>query len=141
MKVEEILKSKGHWVETIEVDASIAEAVGRLNGPPQIGALVVCDEHEKRPIVGTRVLSMWTVRRWYHLAIAVIVRPASRASRMNGKANSTFCQVFADLSSTRIAVSGTPLSMRMPRNSYASLMWVWRFSPPVTMISGARLRW
>ena len=53
MKVEEILKSKGHWVETIEVDASIAEAVGRLNGPPQIGALVVCDEHEKRPIVGT----------------------------------------------------------------------------------------
>src|ERR1700735_1946075 len=53
MKVEEILKSKGHWVETIEVDASIAEAVGRLNGARQIGALVVCDEHEKRPIVGT----------------------------------------------------------------------------------------
>jgi CBS domain-containing protein len=52
MKVEEILKSKGRWVETIEVDASIAEAVGRLNGPPQIGALVVLDEHEQR-IVGT----------------------------------------------------------------------------------------
>ncbi|HEX5347915.1 MAG TPA: CBS domain-containing protein [Pseudonocardiaceae bacterium] len=53
MKVEEILKSKGRSVEIIEVDASIAEAVGRLNGPPQIGALVVCDENEQRPLVGT----------------------------------------------------------------------------------------
>jgi CBS domain-containing protein len=53
MKVEEILKSKGRSVEIIEVDASIAEAVGRLNGPPQIGALVICDEHEQRPLVGT----------------------------------------------------------------------------------------
>lgn len=53
MKVEEILKSKGRSVETIEVDATIAEAIGRLNGPPQIGALVVYDEHEQRPIAGT----------------------------------------------------------------------------------------
>lgn len=53
MKVEEILKSKGRSVEIIEVDASIAEAVVRLNGPPQIGALIVCDEHEQRPLVGT----------------------------------------------------------------------------------------
>jgi CBS domain-containing protein len=53
MKVEEILKSKGRSVETIEVDASIAEAIGRLNGPPQIGALVVHDDDEQRPIVGT----------------------------------------------------------------------------------------
>ncbi|MGB8960677.1 MAG: CBS domain-containing protein [Pseudonocardiaceae bacterium] len=53
MKVAEILKSKGHSVETIETDASIAEAVGRLNGPPQIGALVVRDDDEKRPLVGT----------------------------------------------------------------------------------------
>jgi CBS domain-containing protein len=52
MKVEEILKSKGRSVEIIEADASIAEAVGRLNGPPQIGALVVRDD-EQRPIVGT----------------------------------------------------------------------------------------
>ena len=37
MKVEEILKSKGRSVETIEVDASIAEAIGRLNGPPDRG--------------------------------------------------------------------------------------------------------
>lgn len=53
MKVEEILKAKGRFVETIEVDASIAESIGRLNGPPQIGALVVCDENEQRPLVGT----------------------------------------------------------------------------------------
>jgi CBS domain-containing protein len=53
MKVEEILKSKGRSVETIEPDASIAEAIGRLNGPPQIGALVVCDDDEPGPIVGT----------------------------------------------------------------------------------------
>lgn len=53
MKVEEILKSKGRSVETIEADATIAEAIGRLNGPPQIGALVVPDELEQRPFIGT----------------------------------------------------------------------------------------
>jgi CBS domain-containing protein len=53
MKVEEILKSKGRSVETIEADASIAEAIGRLNGPPQIGALVVPDELGQRPFAGT----------------------------------------------------------------------------------------
>ena len=52
MKVEEILKSKGHSVETIEGDATIAEAVGRLNGPPQIGALVVRNDTDQRPIAG-----------------------------------------------------------------------------------------
>ena len=53
MKVEEILKSKGRSVETIEAGATIAEAIGRLNGPPQIGALVVPDELEQRPFAGT----------------------------------------------------------------------------------------
>jgi CBS domain-containing protein len=53
MKVEEILKSKGRSVETIEADARIAEAIGRLNGPPQIGALVVPDELAQRPFAGT----------------------------------------------------------------------------------------
>lgn len=53
MKVEEILKSKGRSVETIDADASIAEAIGRMNGPPQIGALVVPDELGQRPFVGT----------------------------------------------------------------------------------------
>jgi CBS domain-containing protein len=53
MKVEEILKSKGRSVETIEADATIAEAIGRLNGPPQIGALVVPDELGQRPFTGT----------------------------------------------------------------------------------------
>lgn len=53
MKVEEILKSKGRSVETIAADASIAEAIGRLNGPPQIGALVVPDELGQRPFAGT----------------------------------------------------------------------------------------
>jgi CBS domain-containing protein len=53
MKVEEILKSKGRSVETIEVDASIAEAIRRLNGPPQIGALVVRSDEGQRPIAGT----------------------------------------------------------------------------------------
>ncbi|HEX8933805.1 MAG TPA: CBS domain-containing protein [Pseudonocardiaceae bacterium] len=53
MKVEEILKSKGRSVETIEADASIAEAIGRMNGPPQIGALVVPDELGQRPFTGT----------------------------------------------------------------------------------------
>jgi CBS domain-containing protein len=53
MKVEEILKSKGRSVETIDADASIAEAIGRLNGPPQIGALVVPDDVGQRPLAGT----------------------------------------------------------------------------------------
>ena len=53
MKVEEILKAKGRSVETIEPTASIAEAVGHLNGPPQIGALVIRGEEGKRPIAGT----------------------------------------------------------------------------------------
>jgi CBS domain-containing protein len=53
MKVEEILKSKGRSVETIDADASIAEAIGRMNGPPQIGALVVLDELGQRPFIGT----------------------------------------------------------------------------------------
>jgi CBS domain-containing protein len=53
MKVEEILKSKGRSVETIDADASIAEAIGRMNGPPQIGALVVPDELGQRPFIGT----------------------------------------------------------------------------------------
>jgi len=42
MKVSEILKTKGGAVETIDPGASVAEAVRRLAGPPQIGALVVC---------------------------------------------------------------------------------------------------
>jgi CBS domain-containing protein len=53
MKVEEILKSKGRSVETIEPDASMTEAIRRLNGPPQIGALVVLDDEGHRPIAGT----------------------------------------------------------------------------------------
>ena len=53
MKVEEILKSKGRAVETIDPGASVAEAIGRLHGPPQIGALVICSDEGKRPIAGT----------------------------------------------------------------------------------------
>lgn len=53
MKVEDILKSKGRSVETIELRASIAEAVRRLNGPPQLGALVVRSDDTQRRIVGT----------------------------------------------------------------------------------------
>lgn len=53
MKVEEILKSKGRSVETIELSADIAEAVRKLNGPPQIGALVVLSDDAQRRIVGT----------------------------------------------------------------------------------------
>lgn len=53
MKVEEILKSKGRSVQTIEADANITMAIGRLNGPPQIGALVVVDELGQRPFAGT----------------------------------------------------------------------------------------
>jgi CBS domain-containing protein len=53
MKVEEILKSKGRSVQIIEADASIGEAIGQLNGSPQIGALVVVDGLGQRPFVGT----------------------------------------------------------------------------------------
>jgi len=53
MKVEEILKSKGRSVVTIQPWVSVAEAVRRLNGPPQIGALVVCADAERREIAGT----------------------------------------------------------------------------------------
>jgi CBS domain-containing protein len=53
MKVEDILKLKGRLVETIELGGSIAEAVRRLNGPPQIGALVVRSDDTQRRIVGT----------------------------------------------------------------------------------------
>ena len=53
MKVEEILKAKGRSVETIESRATIAEAIDRLNGPPQIGALVICGEEGQQPIAGT----------------------------------------------------------------------------------------
>lgn len=52
MKVEDILKSKGRSVETIEATATIAEAVRRLNGPPRIGALVVLAE-DWRTVAGT----------------------------------------------------------------------------------------
>jgi CBS domain-containing protein len=52
MKVEEILKSKGRTVETIEAGATIAEAIGRLNGPPQIGSLIVPDELGQHPFAG-----------------------------------------------------------------------------------------
>ncbi len=48
MKVEGILKSKGRSVEVIEPWASVAEAVRRLNGPPTIGALVVCADAARR---------------------------------------------------------------------------------------------
>lgn len=58
MKVEGILKSKGRSVETIEPWATVAEAVGRLTGPPRIGALVVCEDAERRVagIIGERDL-------------------------------------------------------------------------------------
>jgi CBS domain-containing protein len=53
MKVEEILKSKGRSVETIDRDASVRDAVGRLNGPPSIGALVVHAHGDPQQIEGT----------------------------------------------------------------------------------------
>lgn len=52
MKVEEILKSKGREVETIESGTSVRDAVGRLNGPPTIGALVVHAVSNPQQIVG-----------------------------------------------------------------------------------------
>lgn len=48
LKVEEILKSKGRSVETVESSATIAEVVRRLSGPPRIGALVVLAEDWRR---------------------------------------------------------------------------------------------
>lgn len=48
MKVEGILKSKGRSVETVQPWVTVAEAVRRLTGPPQIGALVVCADAERR---------------------------------------------------------------------------------------------
>lgn len=53
MKVEEILKAKGRAVETIKPGATIEDAVGRLNGPPSIGALVVCVDGDPSRIEGT----------------------------------------------------------------------------------------
>jgi CBS domain-containing protein len=41
MKVESILRVKGHQVTTIQPWSTIGEAVNRLLGPPRIGALVV----------------------------------------------------------------------------------------------------
>ncbi|MGH3979634.1 MAG: CBS domain-containing protein [Pseudonocardiaceae bacterium] len=48
MKVEGILKSKGRSVEVVQPWVTVAEAVRRLVGPPQIGALVVCADAERR---------------------------------------------------------------------------------------------
>jgi CBS domain-containing protein len=42
MKVEGILKSKGRSVTTVQPWVAIPEAVRMMNGPPLIGALVVC---------------------------------------------------------------------------------------------------
>jgi CBS domain-containing protein len=52
MRVAEILKSKGRSVETIDAHASIAEAIGRLNGPPQIESLIVSDQVGQHPFAG-----------------------------------------------------------------------------------------
>jgi CBS domain-containing protein len=41
VKVESILRDKGHQVSTIQPWASVREALTRLVGPPAIGALVV----------------------------------------------------------------------------------------------------
>ena len=41
MKVESILRTKGHQVATIQPWATVHDALGRLVGPPRIGALVV----------------------------------------------------------------------------------------------------
>lgn len=48
MKVEGILKSKGRSVEIVQPWATVNEAVRRLVGPPQIGALVVCADADRR---------------------------------------------------------------------------------------------
>ncbi|WP_028926855.1 CBS domain-containing protein [Pseudonocardia acaciae] len=41
MKVESILRAKGHQVTTIQPWCTVKEALGHLIGPPRIGALVV----------------------------------------------------------------------------------------------------
>ncbi len=48
MKVEGILKSKGRSVEIVQPWVTVAAAVRKLVGPPQIGALVVCADAERR---------------------------------------------------------------------------------------------
>lgn len=48
MKVEGILKSKGRSVEIVQPWVTVADAVRKLMGPPQIGALVVCADAERR---------------------------------------------------------------------------------------------
>lgn len=52
MKVDDILKAKGRSVQTIEPEAGVAEAVRRLNGPPPIGALIVCADDGLWRIMG-----------------------------------------------------------------------------------------
>ncbi|MBO0851450.1 MAG: CBS domain-containing protein [Pseudonocardia sp.] len=41
MKVESILRSKPHQLETVQPWSSVESAIARLTGPPSIGALVV----------------------------------------------------------------------------------------------------
>lgn len=41
MKVESILRVKGHQVTTVQPWATVQQALTRLNGPPRIGAVVV----------------------------------------------------------------------------------------------------
>lgn len=48
MKVADILKAKGDTVQTVQSWCSVADAVGRLSGPPPIGALVVSDDGRGR---------------------------------------------------------------------------------------------
>lgn len=48
MKVADILKLKGDAVETIGPEALVSDAVRGLNGPPRIGALVVCPDARRR---------------------------------------------------------------------------------------------
>lgn len=45
MNVEQILRNKGDWVATIAADATVGEAVDRLNRE-RIGALIVSDDGE-----------------------------------------------------------------------------------------------
>jgi CBS domain-containing protein len=46
MNVEQILRNKGDWVATISSDATVGEAIDRLNRD-RIGALVVSDDGER----------------------------------------------------------------------------------------------
>lgn len=48
MKVEGILKSKGRSVEIVQPWVTVGDAVRKLAGPPQIGALVVCADAERK---------------------------------------------------------------------------------------------